>query len=105
MPDYLAIEWEHAHVCGVLAHVSPGRVRVTRTFVIRLPHDGLLIITITSRCGHIHVHITYREHFLWRFGDGPNQSSDGEVNSDVPNGTHAITVTIGGVTHTVPISD
>src|SRR5579863_287241 len=38
MPDYLAIEWEHAHVCGVLAHVSPGRVRVTRTFVVSRPN-------------------------------------------------------------------
>ena len=37
MSDYLAIEWEHAHVCGVLAHVLPGRVRVTRTFVISRP--------------------------------------------------------------------
>src|SRR5436190_16410348 len=38
MPDYLAMEWEHAHVCGVLAQVSPGRVRVTRTFVIPRPN-------------------------------------------------------------------
>jgi Tfp pilus assembly PilM family ATPase/Tfp pilus assembly protein PilN len=37
MADYLAVEWEHAHVCGVLAQVSPGRVRVTRTFVISRP--------------------------------------------------------------------
>jgi Tfp pilus assembly PilM family ATPase len=38
MPDYLAMEWEHAHVCGVIAQVSPGRVRVTRTFVIPRPN-------------------------------------------------------------------
>lgn len=33
----LAIEWEHEHLCGVLAHVSPGHVRIERTFVIRKP--------------------------------------------------------------------
>jgi Tfp pilus assembly PilM family ATPase len=38
MPDFLAMEWEHAHVCGVLAQVSPGRVRVTRSFVIPRPN-------------------------------------------------------------------
>src|SRR6516165_2925368 len=38
MPDYLAMEWEHAHVCGVLAQVSPGKVHVTRTFVIPRPN-------------------------------------------------------------------
>jgi Tfp pilus assembly PilM family ATPase len=41
MPDYLAIEWEHAHVCGVLAQVSPGRVRITRTFVIPRPNASV----------------------------------------------------------------
>ncbi len=37
MPEILAIEWEHEHVCGVLAHVSAGTVRVERTFVIPRP--------------------------------------------------------------------
>ena len=37
MADLLAIEWEHEHVCGVLADVSSGRVRVQRTFVIPKP--------------------------------------------------------------------
>jgi Tfp pilus assembly PilM family ATPase/Tfp pilus assembly protein PilN len=37
MPELLAVEWEHAHVCGVLAQVAPGRVRVTRTFVVPRP--------------------------------------------------------------------
>jgi Tfp pilus assembly PilM family ATPase len=37
MSDLLAIEWEHAHVSGVLAHVSSGRVRITRTFAIQRP--------------------------------------------------------------------
>lgn len=38
MPEFLAMEWEHAHVSGVLAQVSPGRVHVTRTFVIPRPN-------------------------------------------------------------------
>ena len=38
MPEFLAMEWEHAHVCGVLAQVSPGRVRIMRTFVIPRPN-------------------------------------------------------------------
>lgn len=37
MSELLAIEWEHEHVCGVLAQLSPGRVRVERTFVIAKP--------------------------------------------------------------------
>jgi len=37
MSELLAVEWEHAHVCGVLAQVVPGRVRVTRTFVVPRP--------------------------------------------------------------------
>jgi Tfp pilus assembly PilM family ATPase len=37
MSEFLAIEWEHEHVCGVLAHVTPGRVRIDRTFVIPKP--------------------------------------------------------------------
>ncbi|MGE5191070.1 MAG: type IV pilus biogenesis protein PilM [Deltaproteobacteria bacterium] len=37
MPELLAIEWEHEQVCGVLADVSPGRVRIERTFVIPKP--------------------------------------------------------------------
>jgi Tfp pilus assembly PilM family ATPase len=37
MSEYLAIEWEHEHVCGVLAHVTPGHVRIDRTFVIPKP--------------------------------------------------------------------
>ena len=32
MSEFLAMEWEHEHVCGVLAHVTPGRVRIDRTF-------------------------------------------------------------------------
>src|SRR5579872_1263904 len=38
MSELLAVEWEHEHLCGVLAHVSPGRVRIARTFVIPKPH-------------------------------------------------------------------
>lgn len=37
MSELLAVEWEHAHVSGVLAQVAPGRVRITRTFVIPRP--------------------------------------------------------------------
>ncbi len=37
MPAFLAIEWEHEHVCGVQAELTPGRVRIERTFVIRKP--------------------------------------------------------------------
>ena len=37
MAEFLALEWEHEHVCGVLAHVTPGRVRIDRTFVIPKP--------------------------------------------------------------------
>src|SRR5438874_1153666 len=37
MSEFLAIEWEHEHVCGVLAHVTPGKVRIDRTFVIPKP--------------------------------------------------------------------
>ncbi|MBI3862596.1 MAG: pilus assembly protein PilM [Planctomycetia bacterium] len=37
MSEILAVEWEHAYVSGVVAQVSPGRVRVTRTFVIPRP--------------------------------------------------------------------
>lgn len=38
MSELLAIEWEHEHLCGVQAQVSPGHVRIERTFVIRKPH-------------------------------------------------------------------
>jgi Tfp pilus assembly PilM family ATPase len=41
MSEFLAIEWEHEHVCGVLADVSPGRVRVERTFVIPKPSTSV----------------------------------------------------------------
>jgi Tfp pilus assembly PilM family ATPase len=37
MPDLLALEWEHEHVCGVQAHVTGARVQVQRTFVIPRP--------------------------------------------------------------------
>src|SRR5579871_4267109 len=37
MRELLAIEWEHEHVCGVQAQLTPGRVRIERTFVIRKP--------------------------------------------------------------------
>src|SRR5262249_31493017 len=37
MAELLAIEWEHEHVCGVLADAAPGRVRIQRTFVIPKP--------------------------------------------------------------------
>jgi hypothetical protein len=78
---------------------------VTRTFVIHTLHGGVLIITITIFCGHIHVHITFHEHFFWRFGDRSNQNSAGDVNTDAPNDTHVIVVTIGGAKYTVPVSD
>ena len=81
------------------------RQPVTRTFIIHTRHGGELIITITIFCGHIHIHITFHERFEWRFGDGSNQSSDGTVNSDAPNNTHAVTVTVGGASYTVPVSD
>jgi Tfp pilus assembly PilM family ATPase len=41
MSEFLAIEWEHEHVCGVLAHVTPGRVRIDRTFVIPKPSQSV----------------------------------------------------------------
>ncbi len=37
MSELLSIEWEHEQLCGVLAHVTPGRVRIERTFVIPKP--------------------------------------------------------------------
>src|SRR5579872_493448 len=37
MSEILALEWEHEQVCGVKAHVTPGRVRIDRTFVIPKP--------------------------------------------------------------------
>jgi Tfp pilus assembly PilM family ATPase len=37
MAELLAVEWEHAHVSGVLAQVAPGRIRLTRTFVVPRP--------------------------------------------------------------------
>jgi Tfp pilus assembly PilM family ATPase len=37
MSELLAVEWEHAHVSGVLAQVAPGRVHITRTFMIPRP--------------------------------------------------------------------
>ncbi|MBS0260603.1 MAG: hypothetical protein JSS02_01500 [Planctomycetes bacterium] len=40
MSDLLAVEWEHGHVAGVLAQVTSGRIRVTRTFVIPRPNSS-----------------------------------------------------------------
>src|SRR5258706_7864635 len=37
MAEILAIEWEHEQVSGVQAHVTAGRVRIDRTFVIPRP--------------------------------------------------------------------
>ena len=37
MPELLALEWEHEHVCGVQAHVAGAKVRIERTFVIPRP--------------------------------------------------------------------
>src|SRR5215470_7554037 len=42
MSEFLSIEWEHEHVCGVQAQLMPGKVRIERTFVkrIELPEVG-----------------------------------------------------------------
>ena len=37
MPDYLALEWDHDQISGLHAHVSGGRVRVRRAFVLPRP--------------------------------------------------------------------
>src|SRR5258708_1812504 len=37
MAELLAMEWEREHGCGVQAHMTPGRVRIERTFVIPKP--------------------------------------------------------------------
>jgi hypothetical protein len=37
MPDFLALEWDHDQISGLHAHVSGGRVRVRRAFVLPRP--------------------------------------------------------------------
>lgn len=39
MSDLLALEWEQEHVCGVLAHVAGGQVRIKRCFAIKKPAE------------------------------------------------------------------
>lgn len=37
MPDFLALEWDHDQISGLHAHVSGGRVRIRRAFVLPRP--------------------------------------------------------------------
>src|SRR5262245_3009360 len=37
MAEVLALEWDHDQICGVLANVTPGRVRVRKSFVLGRP--------------------------------------------------------------------
>lgn len=37
MADFLALEWEHEQICGVLAQVSGGKVRIQRCFTLGKP--------------------------------------------------------------------
>jgi Tfp pilus assembly PilM family ATPase len=41
MSEILALDWDHEQVCGVLAHVAAGRVRVRRTLVLPRPADSV----------------------------------------------------------------
>jgi Tfp pilus assembly PilM family ATPase len=37
MPDFLALDWEHRHVCGLDAEVTHGSVRVRKAFALEWP--------------------------------------------------------------------
>ncbi|MFM9966661.1 MAG: hypothetical protein ACKV2Q_36245 [Planctomycetaceae bacterium] len=37
MPDFLALDWEHRHVCGLDAEVTHGGVRVRKGFLLEWP--------------------------------------------------------------------
>ena len=41
MSEILALDWDHEQVCGVLAQVASGRVRVRRTFVLPRPAESV----------------------------------------------------------------
>lgn len=105
--------FRHDHDSSYCQYHGPvTTTRVIPTFF------GLLIITITIDCGHvISVHIDFipfpfhghgHGHdggFGWRFGNGPEQSTNGtSVSTTAPTGTTGMTITSSGGNYTLPFS-
>jgi len=75
---------------------------ITKVIVIHTPR-GILIITITIFCGHVHVHITFIGPFGFRFGHDPFDNIRGSsCDTDAPDGATSLTVNAGGSSYNVP---